>query len=267
MSEQRHAGGGASTAILNGSAVLWFITAAIGQWIFLSYVVAVYGGAAVEGDLSEWNKHLSGAYVPGETMGNIAAAMHLLLAVVILGGGPLQLIPQIRNRFPVFHHWVGRSYMLATVTTAIVGLYMLFVRDIGGVSLKVGFVLQAVFIVVFAAMALRYAMARKIDIHYRWAMRLFLAASAVWFFRVILMIWVLFTGGAGIDFSTGKGPFLDFMSFGQYLPLVVFEVYWRTKERGRAGGKLAMAAFLVFAAFATAAGVFLATVGMWFPQS
>ena len=251
---------------LKGSAALWFIVAVIGQWIFLSYIVAVYGGAAAQGDLAAWNKHLSGAYISGEPIGNSAAAAHLLLAVIILGGGPLQLISPIRNRFPSFHRWVGRTYLTAVVATAVAGLYMLLNRDIGGLPLKLGFILQGVLIFSFAAMALRHAIAREIDTHRRWALRLFMTASAVWFFRIMLMVWVAATGGVGIDFSTGKGWFIDLMSFGQYLPLVILEIYLRTQDHAGASVKFAMAAFLVAAAGATALGVLMATLGMWFPQ-
>ena len=258
---------GAAHAVLKASAATWFAVAAVGQWIFMSYVIAVYGGAAVQGDMASWNKHLSGAYVPGETMGNIAAATHLGLAIIILGGGPLQLIPQVRNRFPTFHRWVGRTYMIAVVTTAIAGLFMMFPRDIGGASTKAGFVIQTLMIMAFSGIALRYAVKREIDTHMRWATRLFLAASSVWSFRVILMIWVATAGEVGVDFSTGKGWFIDFMSIaGQYLPLLVYEFYWRIRDRGGAVSRSLMAGFLGLAAIATAGGVFLATIGMWFPQ-
>ena len=190
----------------------------------------------------------------------------LLLSVIILAGGPLQLIPAVRKRWPKFHRIVGRSYMIAAIITAIVGLYMMFQRDIGGLSTKVGFLAQGVLIAWFASNAFRYARARKIAIHRRWALRLFLAASAVWFFRVILMIWVLLTGGIGIDFTTGKGPFIDFMSIGQYLPLVILEWYFLTQTKGSSRSRGVLAGFLFVATALTALGVGLATIGMWFPM-
>ena len=35
---------------LRGAATTWFLAAVIGQWIFVYYVAAFYGGAAVQGD-------------------------------------------------------------------------------------------------------------------------------------------------------------------------------------------------------------------------
>lgn len=256
----------ASKALTRG-ATSWFVIAAIGQWIFLAYILVFYGSAVVQGNLAAWNENLSGGYVPGETAGNLAAASHLVFALIILAGGTLQLIPQVRNRFPVFHRWTGRMYILSLLLTAVVGLFMLFARDIGEVYLKVGFILQAVLIFWFSANAFRYARARDFRVHRRWALRLFLVASAVWFYRVMLMIWVMTTGGVGVDFSTGKGPFLDFMAFGQYLPLLVLEAYFYAKRAAGRKTQYIMAAFLFFASAATAAGIALATIGMWFPPS
>ena len=74
---------------LNFTARFWFVIAVAGQWMFAYYVAAFYGGAALRGDLPAWNKVMPHGYVPGDTAGNLAIGMHLLLAVVIIVGGPL----------------------------------------------------------------------------------------------------------------------------------------------------------------------------------
>ena len=255
-----------ASAVLRGSAMFWFCCAAIGQWLFLSYVVVVYGSSAWRGALGEWNQHLSGAYQPGQTANNVAAILHIALAVVILGGGPLQLIPQIRQRFARFHRWLGRSYLLAVVTTALAGMYLLANRDIGGVALTAGFVIQVFLILGFSWMALRHARRREFAQHRRWALRLFMVASAVWFFRVMLMAWLILTGGMGVDTETGKGPFLDVMSFGQYVPLLILELYFRAQSSASAGVKLAMGVSLVVLTLLMAAGAVLAFMFMWLPD-
>jgi hypothetical protein len=85
---------------LTGAARLWFAVTACGQWIFTAYVVALYGGAAVRGDLGAWNRVLPHGYVPGQTVGNAALASHLLFAAILSFGGPLQLVPWLRSHFP-----------------------------------------------------------------------------------------------------------------------------------------------------------------------
>jgi hypothetical protein len=112
-----------------------------------------------------------------------------------------------------------------------------------------------------------HAIARQFDRHQRWALRFFMVSRIALSYRVIFVIWVLITGGIGIDFETGEGAFWDFMAIGQFFPLLVLEVYFRTKDRGGVVSKYAMASLLVMAAGATGLGVLLLAVGFWFPQS
>ncbi len=59
----------AADKALKGSAVFWFLTAVIGQWIFVLYIVAFYGGSAVQGDFEAWSKVLPVGIIAGDTMG------------------------------------------------------------------------------------------------------------------------------------------------------------------------------------------------------
>lgn len=258
-----------ATSTLQAAARFWFLAAVTGQLIFAYYVAAFYGGAALHGRPETWNKVLPHGYIPGDTIGNFAIGMHLLFAVIVTVGGPLQLIPQVRARAPTFHHWNGRIYMLTVCATSLVGLYMLWFRGaVGDLVQHLGTSLDAVLILVFAATAVRYAIARDIATHRRWALRLFMVVSGVWFFRIGLMFWLVVNRGpVGFDPDTFQGPFLDFLSFAEYLvPLAVLEVYLRTRERAGTLGQLAMAGGLVVLTFATGVGIFGATMGMWLPH-
>ncbi len=262
--------------------MLWFLAAVIGQWIFVYYVAGYYGPAILQGGLEGLKEtHLPGGYVAGDTIGNLAVAAHLFLAVIIVGGGPLQIMlgailsgggpfqhfPKIQAGVRSFHHWNGRLYILAVFTTAIVGLYMIRTRgNVGGLVGEIAVSLDAVLIMVFAAIALRCAIARNIDAHRRWALRLFMVVSAVWFFRIGFMFWMMLTGGLGVDQETFTGPFLSFWFYGQYLvPLAVLEFYFRARDRADASGKFAMAAVLLVLTAATGIGTFAAYMGMWHP--
>ena len=109
---------------LKAAAGFWFVVAVIGQWIFAFYIAAFYGGWAVRGDLLGWNKILPHGYVAGNTIGNTALAAHLYSAATITLSGALQLIPQIRARFPIFHRWNGRIYVLIAFIMGLTGLYL-----------------------------------------------------------------------------------------------------------------------------------------------
>lgn len=255
---------------LSFAAKFWFVVAVLGQWIFVTYVAAVYGGSALRGDFAAWNKAMRGGHVPGDTMGNFVIGIHLLLAVIVLVGGPLQLIPQIRRHARSFHRWNGRVYVAAVSLTSLAGLYMVWFGrgSVGDLILHLGISLDAVLIMAFAALAVRHAMARDFDTHRRWTLRLFMVVNGVWFFRVGLMFWVFVNQGpVGFDPKTFRGPFLSFWAFADYLlPLAVCELYLRMKDRGAAGGRFATAALIVVLTLAMGIGIFVATMGMWLPH-
>lgn len=251
------------------AANFWFITAVFGQWLFASYLMLFYGGTAARGELHLWKEKLTHGYVPGDSVGNTAVAAHLLLAVIVMLLGSLQLIPQIRTRLPVFHRWSGRLYLLAVVVTSIAGLYMLFVHGtVGGLVLQVAQSLDAFLILVFAGVALRAAMQRDFKAHRRWALRLFMVVSAVWFFRVGLMLWlVIHQAPVGFDPNTFTGPFVTFIAFAQYvIPLLVLECYFRAQDSASARAKIALSAVLVILTLAMAMGIFGAWMGLWLPN-
>jgi len=253
--------------LLTLSAQFWFLVAVVGQGIFAYYIIAFYGGSAVQGNLEAWAQVLPHGYVEGQTAANLALASHLLIAAVITIGGPLQLIPQVRARVPVFHHWNGRVYIVSAFVASIGGLYMVWTGGaVGGLAQHIS--INAVLIMLCAAMALRYAMARKITIHRRWALRLFLVVSGVWFFRVGLMLWLgIHKAPVGFDPDAFQGPFLTFLSFAQYLlPLAILEFYLRARDGSNTTAKLAVSGTLVVLTLAMGFGISVATMGMWLPR-
>jgi len=254
---------------LNISVQFWFIIAVIGQWIFAYYVIAFYGGAAIDGDFMKWNRVLPHGYVPGGTMGNVAVGIHLLLAVIMMVGGPLQFVPQIRTRARSFHRWNGKLYIITAFIISFSGVYMVITKGtISGLIGDISVSFNGVLIMLFAALAWRTAVARKFDSHRRWALRLFLVVNGVWFFRIGLMLWLFIHGEAvGFDPETFRGPFLTFLGIGQYvIPLIVLEMYLHANKRKNIPVKIAMSTFLVILTVLTGIGVFAATMGMWLPR-
>ena len=248
----------------------WFTVAAIGHWIFLLYILAVFYPPIAENGLAGLEgMHLPTGFREGDFFGNLASVSHVLLAAIIIGGGPLQLIPAVRNRFPTFHRWLGRSYLTAAVLSSIGGLFMTWTRPspIGDLISDLGISGDAILIVVCAVMTVRHAIARRIVEHRRWALRLFLVASAVWFFRVGLMGWAMLTGGIGIDWETFTGPFLYVLGFAQYmLPLAMLEWYFHCQRSDSPGSQIAFAGTLFLMTGYMAVGIFAATAGMWLPR-
>jgi hypothetical protein len=251
---------------LRWSAATWLLVAVLGQVFFLAYVSRLYGSAALSGDLLGWNKVMPRGYVPGDGPGNVALGSHLLLAVAVLLGGSLQLLPALRRAAPRVHHWVGRSYIAAAVVMSLTGLYMVWVRGgIGGLGQHLGISLNALLILAFAGLALRAAMARRFDEHRRWALRLYLAVLGVWFFRLGLTLWLLIhRAPVGFDPATFSGPFLTFLSFAQTLvPLAFLQLYFRAQRSASPGVQGAAAGALALLTLATAAGTGTAYLMLW----
>ena len=253
---------------LKAAARFWFVVTVIGQLMFAFAVASFYGLTALRGDFHGWSRFISRGYVSGDSLGNLAVVVHVGSAVGIMLAGALQLIPQIRNRFPAFHRWNGRIYMLTAVSLSIAGLYMTWIRgSVGDIFQHLGSSLNAVLIMLSAAMALRYALARDFKTHRRWALRLFLVASASWFLRLMFFLSLLLFGPVGFDPTTFRGPLLTFLSFASYLlPLAVLELYLRAQDRAGTLGRMATAVGLFVLTLAMVAGVFAVTMAIWVPQ-
>lgn len=250
--------------LLKTSAVYWVATVCVGQWMFVAYIVAAYGLADAASPAS------------GEST---ALGAHVAMAAIIMLAGTLQLIPQIRNRFRRFHRWNGRTFVVGSCVASLVGLYMVWVHGTVGSTLQhLGVSLDGLLILLFSALAVRYARQRDFKSHQQWALRLFMVVSAVWFFRVGLQMWMLLTGGpTGFDPQTFDGPFLDVLGFAQYLlPLAVLELYLRASngQRGNDAGSLwarpsvqiAVAAVIVIGTTLMIVGIYGATTRMWLPR-
>ena len=252
---------------LKAAARFWFVVAVIGQLLLAFAVASFYGLTALRGDYHGWK--FTNGYVPGVTKGNWAVVMHVASAVIVMLAGAIQLIPQVRNRFPAFHRWNGRIYMLTAVTLSVAGLYITWIRgSVGDISQHLGSTLNAILIWLCAAMALRYALARDFKTHRRWALRLFLVVSASFFIRAGLFLSLLLNHGPfGFDPTTFSGPFLTFLSFACYLfPLAVLEVYLRAQDRPGALRRMATAGMLFVLTLAMAAGIFAVGMAVWVPQ-
>ncbi|MGA7381232.1 MAG: DUF2306 domain-containing protein [Terriglobales bacterium] len=252
---------------LKAATRFWFVVTLVSQLVFAFAVASFYGLTALRGDYHAWK--FTHGYVPGVTKGNWAVVMHVASAAVVMLAGAVQLVPQVRNRFPAFHRWDGRIYMLTAAALSVAGLYMTWIRgSVGDISQHLGSTLNAVLIMLCAAMALRYALARDFKTHRRWALRLYLVVSASLFIRAGLFLSLFLNHGPfGFDPTTFRGPFLTFLSFAQYLvPLAVLEIYLRAQDRPGALRRLATAGMLFVLTLVMGAGLFAVAMAQWVPQ-
>jgi len=252
------------------SATTWFIVTAIGQWLFVAYILGYYGLRFAENGVGGFaGTQLTNGFIAGDRMGNIALAIHILVAGLIIAAGQIQLMPAIRNKLPLLHRASGWFFMVASVIVSIAGLYLTWSRErvIGSLIQDLGVTGSGVLVILFVPIALYYAIKRNFAAHRRWALRLFMVVSAVWFLRLMIFGWFIATGGIGIDSKTFTGPFLDVASFAQYLlPLAVLELYfWACKPHNQRY-QTAVASLIFVCCAMMAIGVFAIGSVAWFPK-
>lgn len=201
--------------------------------------------------MDRWNETVPGIYNPDSLLSIVGMGWHLVAGGVLLLLGPVQLIGAIRSRWPGFHRWSGRLYVLAAFIAGVGGLaHILAKGTVGGTIMDIGFGLYGALVALAAVEAYRHARARRIPAHRAWAIRLFALVTGSWLYRMEYGFWLMTMGRLGHngDFS---GPFDMVMAFFFYLPnLMVAEIFIR-------GRKLSAPA----AMRAAAAGVLLAATG------
>lgn len=260
-----------SSSVLKLSAKIWFIIATIGQWIFGIYIMAFYGKNTLTGQFEQWNKVHPHGYVKGDFWGNLLVGVHVMLAIIMVVGGPLQFIPQIRNRFRTFHRWLGRTYVIIAILMAIDGFTMVWTRGtVGGMLQHISISIQAIYIISFAILAIKFARKKDFAAHQNWAWRLFMVCNGVWFFRVVLMAWLLIhQAPVGFDPNTFDGPFLWFLAVFTYaipLSLIVFELYLNAQKSKKSAYQWAVSTLIFILTFIMSIGIVGATMGMWLPR-
>lgn len=255
--------------ILDSVVTIWFCLAVLGQWIFALYVLLFYGKSTVSGHSENWNKVLPNGYVSGDSIGNIVVGIHLLLAVIIIVGGPLQIIPKIRKYAPTFHRWNGRIYIYTAFIISVSGLYMVWIRgSIGGLVQHISISINAILIMISAFYSTKYARVRNFKNHRIWAIRLFLVVNGVWFFRIGLFFWLtIHQKPVGFDPKIFEGPFLNFLTFSQYIiPLTVFELYLKAKNSSNKKLIYTTALLLFILTIIMGIGIFGASMAKWIPK-
>lgn len=266
---RRFSGNAFSKAALKASSRFWFAVTVVSQLLFATYIVLFFGLSAIHGHLGDRARFVNHAYVPGDHVGNMAVAGHILFAIIINLSGALQLVPQLRSRAPAFHRLTGRIFILGAFVVSLAGLYMIWIRGaVGDLPQHIASTLEALLILSFATLALRNAMARKFAAHRRWALRLFMVVSGVWFFRLGMFLWIVINHGpAGFDDATFTGPFLTIWGFGEFLlPLAILELYLRAEKSGAGAAlRVATAGIVVLVTLMMIAGTFAVATAGWLP--
>ena len=116
-------------AALAWSARAWFLAAAGGQLAFIAFILVFTLPRLLGGNYPALNEkpHITG-WVPGDAMGNAQFVAHMLVAAVVTLLGLVQVLPQVRQRWPGLHRWSGRAFMVAALAASLTGFYLTWVR-------------------------------------------------------------------------------------------------------------------------------------------
>lgn len=160
--------------------------------------------------------------------------LHLAGGAIALASGALQINPGLRRRFPGFHRWLGRLYVLAVIVAALAGL-RLATDSSGGVAAHFGFGLLAVLWLWTTVQAYMHIRARRIDLHQTWMIRSYALTLAA----VTLRIYIPLSQSAGLPF----GDSYVVISWLCWVPNLIVAHWWvRSRERGQqAKGGVALA--------------------------
>lgn len=253
---------------LEVSTNILFVIIFIGQFIFALYILGLYGISGVAGDFERWNTAAPHGYVKEDSLGNVFFAMHMALAVVITIGGPLQLIEKLRDKFREIHRISGRIYIASAFLISIAGFYLVWVKgSVGGLVGSIFISINGILIFICAFYALKKALNNQFAEHRKWAIRLFLAMSGVWFFRVSLMLWLtIHKAPVGFNPVTFQGSALTMLYVLSYIFPIVSAEYYFSAMNGSNTKKITAIVFILITTVGLLIGTFSATMGLWLPN-
>ncbi|RNI22017.1 DUF2306 domain-containing protein [Rufibacter latericius] len=235
--------------------------------LFGLYILAFYAAALYEGNLERWNNVLPGLYEKGSLAATSGIGLHFAAGGIILVLGSLQLIGKIRIRYPALHRWVGRLYIVSSILAAVGGLVFILLKGtIGGLVMDIGFAGYGLLMLLAAVQTFRHAVARRLEQHRAWALRLFALAIGSWLYRMDYGFWYLLTDAMGHN-KQFNGPFDQVMAFFFYLPnLAVAQAFIRDREfRASVALRFSAAFLLLFATVFLVIGTYYFTLFYWGP--
>lgn len=157
-------------------------------------------------------------------------AAHASIAAPILVIAPLQFLPGLRARLPRVHHWLGRVYLGASMTAALLGIWLGATIDSPGS--RIPLVLLACTWFIVSGIAWQAARRRDFVTHRKFVIRSFALALAFVWIRVLFE--VSESAFAFIPDEPTRGATREWLAF--VVPLLVTEIWlswWPTWRKLR----------------------------------
>lgn len=108
---------------------------------------------------------------------------HVLLALPVVFGAPLQFLPNLRQSAPRVHRWIGRAYVIGASGAAILAIYLGATTEYEGSRLSI--VITGALWLFFTLAAWRAAVARNFVVHRAFMIRSYTLALVLVWLRVM----------------------------------------------------------------------------------
>jgi Predicted membrane protein (DUF2306) len=253
----------------SGAIKCWVAAVLIGQWMFGLYILFRFTMPWLLGDLDESQfTNMIRGYKNGEVFNNGVLLLHIIPVMLISLSATFQLVPFIRNRFPNFHRWNGRLFLVVGFFGAISGLYMTWgigsrLSDLGAIGVS----LNGILIPIFVFYAWRTAIQKNFKLHRRFAVHTFILINGVWSVRLYLMAWFMVNPSGLGNTRLIDGPADIAISFASYLlPMAIAELAFWAERRRSSLATLVGAVGVTLLAALTTLGVYAASTMMWIPR-
>lgn len=193
--------------------------------LFGTHMVLHYLRSSLLHRFEEWEWTDVGLYHPTAPTATCIMALHFVGGVVLLTLGPIQLIPWFRKKYIWLHRITGRIYLLSALIAASGGtIYVLLVGTTIGRVADVSNVLFGLACLVSTVETYRHVkFTKKIELHKKWAWRLFSLAMGSLAFRLYAVVRTLVFHQ--INKPTGIAMYV--MSYSFFVPnLIIVELRW-----------------------------------------
>lgn len=184
----------------------------------------------LRGLLSQTPRDISRVFQNDVILANTAIALHMLAGAILTFGAPLQALPILRRRWPGLHRRFGYLLFVLAIATGLGGLEFIALNGtIGGWWMSLWFAIYGTAMIWAAVNTVYFALAKDMQRHFAWAVRLIILAVGSWIYRMHYAIWYAATGGvASNEAFTGLFDQIQVVAFFvPYLLIAEIVLRWR----------------------------------------
>jgi hypothetical protein len=237
--------------LLRGIGRAFRLATLAGLGVFGIYIALRATGATIS-NFEQWQNLVDGLPMPtaSDWIANLGIGLHFLMGAVLVLAWPILLSARVRSRHLKVHRWTGRIYVTSGLLAGIGGMSFILTHGAYSRAASIAFSLWGAVMMLSALMAYVHALAKRLDRHRAWAIRLFAMVLGSWLLDIETQAWTNWTGGIGMNADGASGPFDLAMLYLFFVPnLLVAEFFIRNMHRRPVlQGRLKWPAVVVFGA-------------------